>query len=73
MTIGKLIGIGVGPGASDLITLRALRHLRELPVLAIPRPNAYTPSMAFRIIQEHLSEGSGQQHLFLEFPMTRDP
>jgi precorrin-2/cobalt-factor-2 C20-methyltransferase len=73
MKTGKLIGIGLGPGASDLITLRALRHLQNLPVLAIPRPNPWTPSLAFRIIREHLPEGTGQQHLFLEFPMSRDP
>jgi precorrin-2/cobalt-factor-2 C20-methyltransferase len=73
MTTGKLIGIGLGPGASDLITLRALRHLQTLPVLAIPRPNAWTPSLAYRIIKEHLPVGTGQEHLFLEFPMSRDP
>ncbi len=73
MKTGKLYGIGVGPGASDLITLRALKLLQTLPVLAIPRPNPWTPSLAFRIIQEHLPSDKGQQHLFLEFPMTRDP
>ncbi|WP_141732006.1 precorrin-2 C(20)-methyltransferase [Oligoflexus tunisiensis] len=73
MKTGRLIGIGLGPGASDLITLRALRHLQTLPVLAIPRPNPWTPSLAFRIIKEHLPTGTGQQHLFLEFPMSRDP
>ncbi|MDQ3232388.1 MAG: precorrin-2 C(20)-methyltransferase [Pseudobdellovibrionaceae bacterium] len=73
MKTGKLIGIGLGPGASDLITLRALRHLQTLPVLAIPRPNPWTPSLAFRIIKEHLLTDNGQEHLFLEFPMSRDP
>lgn len=73
MNLGKLIGIGLGPGASDLITLRALKHLQTLPVLAIPRPNPWTPSLAYRIIKEHLLPDSGQQHLFLEFPMSRDP
>jgi precorrin-2/cobalt-factor-2 C20-methyltransferase len=42
-------------------------------VLAIPRPNPWTPSLAFRIIKEHLPTGTGQQHLFLEFPMSREP
>ncbi len=73
MKTGKLIGIGLGPGASDLITLRALRHLQTLPVLAIPKPNAWTPSLAYRIIKEHLLTDNGQEQLFLEFPMSRDP
>lgn len=72
MQLGKLFGIGVGPGAPDLITVRAQRLLQDLPVLAVPRPNAYSPSLAFRIIEPHLIPGP-QRHLFLEFPMTKDP
>lgn len=72
MRLGKLYGIGVGPGAPDLITVRAQRLLQDLPVLAVPRPNAYSPSLAFRIIESHLLPGP-QQHLFLEFPMSKDP
>jgi precorrin-2/cobalt-factor-2 C20-methyltransferase len=71
--LGKLYGIGVGPGASDLVTLRAYHLVRTLPVLAIPRPNPYTPSLAFRIIEPHLDPGHQQQHLLLDFPMTKDP
>ena len=32
-----LYGIGVGPGASDLMTLRALRTIESCEVLAVPR------------------------------------
>ncbi len=31
---GKLIGVGIGPGALDLLTVRAERLLREAPVIA---------------------------------------
>lgn len=31
---GRLIGLGVGPGDPELITLKALRLLRESPVVA---------------------------------------
>lgn len=71
--LGKLYGIGVGPGAADLVTLRAYNLIRSLPVLAIPRPNPYASSLAFRIIEPHLDKNLSQQHLFLEFPMSKDP
>ena len=31
---GRLIGLGVGPGDPELITVKALRLLRESPVIA---------------------------------------
>ncbi|MRD73757.1 precorrin-2 C(20)-methyltransferase [Rhodocyclus tenuis] len=33
-TTGRLFGLGVGPGDPELITLKALRHLRAAPVVA---------------------------------------
>ena len=34
MANGRLLGLGVGPGDPELITLKALRYLREAPVVA---------------------------------------
>jgi len=73
MTFGKLYGVGVGPGAPDLITLRALDVLRRVPVLALPRGNDHGASMAWRIIKPVLGEVPGQERLFLTFPMAKDP
>jgi precorrin-2 C(20)-methyltransferase len=46
-TVGRLIGIGVGPGDPELLTLKALRLLRAAPVVAYyagpnKRGNAFT-------------------------------
>jgi precorrin-2/cobalt-factor-2 C20-methyltransferase len=71
--LGKLIGVGVGPGAPDLMTLRAVNVLRTVPVLAIPRRNAYSPSVAWRIAEPSVGPVEGQERLFLHFPMTKDP
>jgi len=38
MTSGTLYGIGVGPGESDLLTLKAALLLQTVPVLAWPAP-----------------------------------
>ncbi len=35
--IGTLYGIGVGPGDPELITVKGLRILREVPVVATPK------------------------------------
>ena len=33
---GKLYGLGVGPGDPELMTLKAVRILRECDVIAVP-------------------------------------
>jgi precorrin-2/cobalt-factor-2 C20-methyltransferase len=78
MTLGKLYGVGVGPGAPDLVTLRALDRLRRAPVLALPRSCDHGASVAWQIIEPHLGRASGgatpgQERLFLTFPMRVEP
>ena len=35
---GKLIGIGVGPGDTELLTLKAAKILESVPVIFSPNP-----------------------------------
>ncbi len=72
MNYGKLYGVGVGPGASDLLTLRALKVLQTVPVIAIPRRSEFDPSVAWTIAQPVVGSIPDQERLFLEFPMTKD-
>ncbi|HEY6003581.1 MAG TPA: precorrin-2 C(20)-methyltransferase [Anaeromyxobacter sp.] len=69
----RLYGVGVGPGAPDLLTLRAAAVLREAAVVAAPRRSTADASVALRIAREAVGEIAGQETLLLEFPMTRDP
>lgn len=70
---GKLYGVGVGPGATDLITLRAVQILNSVNVLAIPKTSEHLETFAWRVCSPIIQENSSQEKLFLHFPMTKDP
>lgn len=68
----RLHGVGVGPGAPDLLTLRATAVLRRAAVVATPRRSDADASLAGRIAAEAVPPRPGQEWLPLTFPMTRD-
>ncbi len=53
MRSGRLLGLGVGPGDPELITVKALRLLRAAPVVAYPVAKGRS-SNALAIVQEYL-------------------
>lgn len=67
---GKLIGIGVGVGDPELLTLKALKKLKELDVLIFPQAKKGEGSTAFDIVKEYIREDI--EKLYLEFPMIKD-
>src|SRR5258708_15387781 len=66
---GRLIGIGVGPGDPELLTLKAARVLAEADVVA-PFAKAGNPSNARRIVPQYLR--SGFEELPLLYPVTTE-
>lgn len=70
MTTGRLLGIGVGPGDPELMTLKALNTLREAPVLAYVSANGQ-PSIARRIASAHLP--GNQREINIALPMHPSP
>ena len=66
---GRLIGVGVGPGDPELVTLKALRALREADVVAY-FAKAGNPSHARAIVAAHLFAGTAE--LPLTYPMTTE-
>jgi len=70
MAVGRLFGLGVGPGDPELLTLKALRLLRAAPVVAYPAPEN-GDSFARRIVANWLD--GGQQEIAIRFPMRPGP
>lgn len=71
MKIGKLYGLGVGPGDPELITVKAFRKLQECPVIAYPKKLRGSKSYAHRIVDVYINP-SEKEMLGLVFPMTKD-
>jgi precorrin-2/cobalt-factor-2 C20-methyltransferase len=66
---GRLLGLGVGPGDPELITLKALRLLREAPVVGYFVAKGKRGN-AFGIIEAHLQ--AQQTLLPLVYPVTTE-
>jgi precorrin-2/cobalt-factor-2 C20-methyltransferase len=66
---GKLYGIGVGPGAADLLTVRAVNILKAVDVVCIPCSSAEKKSVALTVAQSYIETA---EILEVSTPMTRD-
>jgi precorrin-2/cobalt-factor-2 C20-methyltransferase len=64
---GRLYGLGIGPGDPELITVKALRILRAVPVVAYPAPDT-GDSLARAIVASHLP--GRQQEIVIRVPMV---
>jgi precorrin-2/cobalt-factor-2 C20-methyltransferase len=68
-TAGKLIGVGVGPGDPELMTLKATRALHQADVIAY-FAKAGNPSHSRAIAEHHLR--AGVVELPLAYPVTTE-
>ncbi|MDR3672751.1 MAG: precorrin-2 C(20)-methyltransferase [Holophaga sp.] len=66
---GHFYAVGVGPGAPDLLTLRAAQLIEGCDALIAPRSDRSEASLALGIVRGHLR---GQEILEHIYPMTRD-
>ena len=65
----RLVGVGVGPGDPELLTLKAIRVLNEADVVAhFAKPGGASNARA--IVANHLKPGVSE--LALQFPVTRE-
>ena len=68
MNRGRLYGVSVGPGDPELLTLKAVRAIREADVVAVPDIGRKRQT-ASRIAREYLE---GKRILDCPTPMSRD-
>jgi len=69
--MAKIYAVGVGPGDPELLTRKAERILRTVPVICAPTASVADSSYALSIVEPFLDR-SRQEVLIQVFPMRRD-
>lgn len=71
MKKGKLYGIGAGPGDSELMTVKAVRLVREADLIITPKTEKKDGSVAWHIAAPYIPKTA--EVLPMVFPMVTDP
>ncbi|MRR34105.1 precorrin-2 C(20)-methyltransferase [bacterium] len=69
--VARVYAIGVGPGDPELLTRKAERILRQVPVICAPAASAGDSSHALSIVEPFLDR-TRQQVIVQVFPMRKD-
>lgn len=71
MKLGKLYGIGVGPGDPELMTLKAVRVIKDSHIIVTPN-SGKSENVAFNIAKSAVEEIELKELIEVDMPMTRD-
>ena len=74
MDKGILYGVGVGPGDPELLTIKALKVIKECDAIALPVSGTAdkTQITAYQIVWKIYPEINKKRIIFLSMPMTKD-
>ena len=67
-----LIGIGVGPGDPELLTVKAVNAINNADIIMCPASKEDRPSIALSVVSSLIDESKNQEIVKLIFPMTKD-
>jgi len=67
-----LIGIGVGPGDPDLLTVKAVKAIHNADIIMCPASKEDRPSIALSVVSSLIDKSKNQEIVKLIFPMTKD-
>jgi len=67
-----LIGIGVGPGDPDLLTVKAVKAIQNADIIMCPASKEDRPSIALSVVSSLIDKSKNQEIVKLIFPMTKD-
>ncbi len=68
----SLIGIGVGPGDPDLLTVKAVKAIQNADIIMCPASKEDRPSIALSVVSSLIDKSKNQEIVKLIFPMTKD-
>jgi precorrin-2/cobalt-factor-2 C20-methyltransferase len=68
----ELIGIGVGPGDPELLTIKAVKAIKNADSIMCPASSEDRPSIALSIVSSLIDKSKNQEITKLIFPMTKD-
>jgi precorrin-2/cobalt-factor-2 C20-methyltransferase len=67
-----LVGIGVGPGDVELLTVKAVNAIHNADIIMCPASKEDRPSIALSVIEPIIDKSKNQKIIKLIFPMTKD-
>ncbi len=68
----ELIAVGCGPGDPDLLTVKAVKAIKNADIIMCPTSKEGKPSIALAVVSPIIDKTQNQEIINLVFPMTKD-
>ena len=67
-----LVCVGCGPGDPELLTVKAVKAIKDAEVIACPTAKEGKPSIALSVVESILDKSKNPEIINLVFPMVKD-